>query len=90
MTECPLIAEAQVRAGIGESETDPDVRSQRAGGVTNEQLPAHAKVGEQRVLAHRQPEVFPAPQRAGDLAASDGRGEIVGARQVPAQRAGMQ
>ena len=87
---CSSDLETQVRPGIGKGETDPDMRCQRSGSVTDKQLPAHAEVGEQRVLAHRQPEVLPAPQRAGYHPAPDGGGEIVRAGQVAAQRARMQ
>src|SRR5216684_707969 len=52
--------------------------------IADEQLAAHPEMGEDRVFAHRQPEVFPAPARSGDDAPPDGRGEIIGSGQVAA------
>ena len=66
VTERPLVGEAQVRTAVGEGEPDPDVRATAAGRVPDQQLAAHAQVGEQRVVADGQPQVLPAPPRAGD------------------------
>ena len=63
VAERPLIGEAQVRAAVAEGEPDPDVRRQRLGPVADQQLAAHAQVGEQRVVAGRQPQVLAAAPR---------------------------
>ena len=100
MAERPLVGEPQIGPGVGEGETDPDVGRNGPARITQQQLPAHAEVGEQGVLGHRrrvrrpfhhgQPQVLAAAARAGDGEPARGGGEVVGAGRVPPHRAGVQ
>ncbi len=68
--------------------------------IAQQQLAAHAEVGEQGVLGHRrrarrpyrhgQPQVLAAAARAGDGEPAGGGGEVVGAGRVPPDRARVQ
>ena len=88
--ERPLVGEAQVGTGVGEGEPDPHVRGQRPVRLADQQLPAHAQVREQGVLAHRQPQVL-APAPGAIQAAPGQRGLEVGRPgQVPAHGARVQ
>ena len=53
MAERALVGEAQVGTAVGEREPDPDVRGQGPVRLADQQLAAHAEVGQQRVLARR-------------------------------------
>jgi hypothetical protein len=100
MAERPLIGEPQVGPGVGEGETDPDVRRNGPARITQQQLAAHAEVGEQGILGHRrrarrrlrhgQPQVLAAAARPGDGEPARGGGEVAGAGLVPPHRAGVQ
>jgi hypothetical protein len=68
---------------------DPDMRRQRAGRVADDQLAAHAEVGKQCIVSDRQPQVLAAAPGRGDAAPSQGGREVIRAREVPAQSAGM-
>ena len=59
-------------------------------GLDDEQLPAHPQVGEQGVLAHRQPQVLAPPPGAVEAAPGQGGFEFGRAGQLPAHGARMQ
>ena len=90
MAERPLVGEAQVGPVVGKREHGSHVRRQGASGVAHEQLAAHPQVCQQRILAHRQPEVLPAAARARDLAAGQGVREVGGSGQMAAHGPGVQ
>jgi hypothetical protein len=61
MPERSLVRKAQVRAAVGERKAGADVRRQRAIRVTDQQLAAHAQVGQHRLtIVQGEPEVLTA------------------------------
>ena len=92
----------KVRWSTNRSSRPPSVKVKRArrwvssgcDGLLDEQLTAHAQVGDQRRpagravgLGHRQPQVLAAPVRGGERAAGQGGDEVVGALEVAADGA---
>ena len=91
MAEGALVGEAQVGAAVGEREAGADVRRQRAVGLAHQQLPAHAQVGEERlVVIQGEPHVLAAAFGAGERAADHRGGEAGRASGVTADGARVQ
>lgn len=90
MPECSLINEPEVGASVVKGEPGPQVRAVRRLRVANQELPAHAQMGEQRVFPDRQPQVLPAPPDGTDLAAGQRCREVIWTGQVPAGRTRME
>ncbi len=92
VTEGALVDEAQVRAAVLEPEADPQVLLQRRVLVHDQQLTAHPQVGQQSLFGARQrePQIFATALGGQHRAALEPRGELVGPRHVPPDRAWVQ
>src|SRR4051812_16700479 len=93
--ERPLVDETQFAAAVGEPDADVQVLLVRGVGRADEQLTAHAEVGDEGLApaalrsGQREPEVLAAPGRGLDREAGEAGGEVIPAADVPTDGAGV-
>src|SRR5215469_11622289 len=85
MAECSLVNESKVGARVVKGEPGPQVGAKRRIGVADQQLPAHAEMSKQRVVANRQPQILSATPDVTNLTAGQRGGEVFRTSQMPAR-----